>query len=66
MKDDPKSLTIHLPREPWNERDVFTWEEIDWNYFGGSPPAPEQLTGDQIAKRLREVAEYIEAHTRVG
>ncbi len=64
MKDDLKTLTIHLPREAWNECDVFTWEEIDWNYFGGSPPLPEQLTGAQIAKRLREVAEYIETHTR--
>jgi hypothetical protein len=64
VKDDLKTLTIHLPREPWNERDVFTWEEIDWNYFGASPPEPEQLIGKQVARRLREVAEYIEAHTR--
>lgn len=64
MKDDLKTLTIHFPREPWNERDVFTWQEIDWNQMGGSLPEPEQFIGEQFAKRLRELAEYIEAHAR--
>lgn len=63
MKDDLKTLTIHLPREPWNKRDVFTWSELDWNHCGGSLPEPDQIIGAQFAKRLRELAEYIEMHT---
>jgi hypothetical protein len=52
-------------RETVGRRDVFTWEEFDWNHLGGSP-RPEQLIGEPIARRLREVAEYIEAHARSG
>lgn len=50
MKDDLKTLTIHLPRDPWNERAVFAWGEIDWHHCGGSLQEPEQIIGSQFCQ----------------